>query len=113
MFGLPIEGEHEAYWGARAIYRGYPDYVMELLWDRQSAEGVQDQPEFGKWLDDTGLPWLRKRLKEAGLGSDSRDVLSFAEGNYRIQASPNGSYGYLYIGAVKVKETKPCLAKPH
>jgi len=105
MFGRPIEGKGR-YWGARAIYHGYAHgYYIDLLPDRQTFEPASDadpdmkaRKQFFKWIEKKALPWLRKEVKRQALGQDSYQVLEFREGNRVLQACPNGSYGYLYIG---------------
>ena len=114
MFGYPSDVKSpELYWGARAIYeaphfegrrseRKIPAHI-DLLYDRQSFEG-HEHPEkdaFVQWVDKTALPALRKWADEKWVMGDSREVFSFEEGSYVLKASPNASYGYLYIGAWK------------
>jgi hypothetical protein len=111
MFGYPADLEKpELYWGARAIFEGgrwegygkkmkyVPPYV-DLVYDRQSFVG-QDHPEkerFMKWLNEEALPFLRKWA--VGVSPDSKDVLNIGSGDFVLKASPNASYGYMYIGA--------------
>ncbi len=114
MFGYPSDVESpELYWGARAIFeRGHfegryglrgkekwiPGYI-DLVHDRQSFVG-QDHPrkeEFMKWLNEVALLALRKWAEP--VGSNSRDVFTYGNGVFVLKASPNASYGYLYIGA--------------
>ena len=111
MFGYPSDVESpELFWGARAIFErgrleGYgkrqkwiPPYI-DLVHDRQSFVG-QDHPrseEFMGWLNKTALPALRKWAE--GVGLDSRAVFEFGNGLFALKASPNASYGYMYIGA--------------
>ena len=100
MFGRVIEGERVAYLGARAIYEGYKrDYFVDLLPDRQGGENVSDAFLF--WLNNRAMPWLRATVKSQALGTDSNEALSLTEYKYHLCASPQGSYGYLYVGAVE------------
>ncbi len=97
-FGRTIQGDQVAYWGARAIYQGYSrNYHVDLLPDRQTGDNVSDAFLF--WLNNRALPWLQAEVRKQGLGTDSTEVLSLTEYKYHIEATPNGSYGYLYIGA--------------
>ena len=106
MFGRPIKQTSVCYWGARAIYEGRAGkYFVDILYDRQSREGSITK-EFITWLDDKALPWLRKEVERIGLGVDEDQVLKFEDGKYYLEASPNRSYGYLYIGAIEKLEAK-------
>jgi hypothetical protein len=100
MFGRKIEGPQIAYWGARAIFD--KNQEIDLVWDRQSGEGIKGR--FQIWIEKRALPWLRHEVKKIGLGIESREVLVFVEGVYTLEATPNRSYGYLYIGAVQCEE---------
>jgi len=121
-FGLRApEGKNPKYWwGARAIFtqraehnpnkrkKFDPDYIVvttvELLYDRQSFAGPQDEgtKKFTNWIDNVGLPAARKWSEK--VSTDSRDVFNFADKEYHITATPNGSYGYMYIGAWSTEE---------
>jgi hypothetical protein len=84
-------------WGARAIYQSQR---IELVWDRQSWQPDQKPPqEFEDWINEIGLPWLRQECKDLYLRGDSSDVLTKNDGPYTIEASPQRSFGYLYIVA--------------
>lgn len=80
-------------------------FTFDLLYDRQDAyppsteDNVSAKKVFHDWVDNVGLPWLRTEVKRLRLAGSSTDVVAFSEGNYHIEASPQGSYGYLYIGA--------------
>lgn len=112
MWGLPI-GNHRRYWGARAILARSE---IDLLPDRQSV--VLDEPlskadrAFMDWVNKKGLPWLRKHVRSSGLCPDSYARLKFEDGRFVIEATPNGSYGYLYIGAAELNQAEvPCGAQ--
>ena len=96
-FGLPMENVN-TYWGARAIYKPSDKYLkIDILHDRQSCLGEKpDRDELVAWLNATGMPWLKTNCK---LYSDSRDCVEHRDGKFIIKATPNASYGYLYIGA--------------
>ena len=99
-FGRTIQGERVSYWGARVIYEGYKqNYYIDLLPDRQGGENVGDA--FLYWLNHRAMPWLRQRVKELGLNVDDDQVLVLDEFKYRLEASTNRSYGYLYCGAIE------------
>jgi len=111
MFGYPADVEKpELYWGARAIFQAgrfegswkkqkwIPPYI-DLVYDRQSFEGNEHplKDEFMKWLNEGALPHLRAWAR--GVRPDSKDVLNIGNDKFTLMASPNGSYGYMYIGA--------------
>lgn len=104
MFGRVIEGERVRSWGARAIYNGYPRYDVDLLVDRQSGENMEGKEagDFLRWLNKRALPWLRKKMKkELQWATDCTEVTSLTEGDFYLEATCNGSYGYLYVGAIE------------
>jgi hypothetical protein len=95
-----------AHWGARAIFTN-SDYI-DLLPDRQSLTRPEnrgglytdDRDPLINWVNKTGLPWLRKEAaQQFDSSSGERRTISFDDGKYHIEADPQGSYGYLYIGA--------------
>jgi hypothetical protein len=96
VFGREITGDKVAWWGARAIME-FPNF--SLLHDRQSGDRINDR--FEDWINTRGLPWLRNEVQRVDLRQDSSDVLAWDDGVYRIEASANCSYGYLYIGAIQ------------
>jgi hypothetical protein len=118
-FGLrPPEEKHPKYWwGARAIFQNKfernwnrkkksdPDLIqvveIDLLYDRQSYFGPENK-EFTNWINKVGLPAIRKWAKN--VFPDSRDQFNFEDKDYHIIATPNGSYGYMYIGAWSIEE---------
>jgi len=81
---------------------------IDLLWDRQQGRGPDEGREaLGAWLNSTALPWLRKECAQQGLEGSSSAVVSWDDSGYRIAASPNASYGYLYIVAYKIPAAVP------
>jgi hypothetical protein len=122
-FGIaPPEGKHPKYWwGARAIFthgcevnhgmwgkKNAPKYIftteVALLPDRQTFSGPQDDGDkkFTHWINNVGLPAVRKWAEK--VQTDSRDVFNFKDKEYHITATPNGSYGYMHIGAWSLEE---------
>lgn len=111
MFGYPCDYEKpELYWGARAIFESgrregsgkkmkyVPPYV-DLVHDRQTFVG-EDHPRkevFLEWLNKVGLPAVRRWA--ADVSGDSQLKFAYMNQEFVIKASPNASYGYLYIGA--------------
>ena len=113
MFGLNIPDQLKAnraepirYWGARAIFQ---DRQIDLLPDRMTFRGKDHDEKlepaerkllpFIWWLDHSGLPWLREAARQ--LSPDSSEVIHRCDHSFLIAASPQRSYGYLYIGAVE------------
>lgn len=116
-WGRPVPkemtGKIAATWGARAIYTGQQ---IDLLYDRQSwtpspddpdakPEQAADRERLSSWINHKGLPFLRKEAKR--LYTDESRVVSLDDGAFHIEASPQASYGYLYIRAWELKLTKP------
>ena len=110
MFGFPSDiKDPKLYWGARAILvpahyergglkpRRIAAYI-DLLADRQSFvdQGHPEKKQFVDWINKKGLPACRKWAGD--IDQSSREVFTFEEGEYVLKASPNASYGYLYIG---------------
>jgi len=101
-------GDCSVFWGARAIWGGYTDYI-DLLPDRQQIQGpggIDDGPveesrmELSDWTNKTGLPALRKWAKNVSQSSSEEFVIR--DGLFGLRASPNGSYGYMYIRTWKL-----------
>ena len=90
----------EMAWGARAIFKPGSCLVIDLLPDRQSFRGplTGSQP-FVNWINETALPKLRVLVKKEKLGTDSTEVIRFEDETGVIEACPNESFGYLYVGA--------------
>lgn len=125
-WGLAVDMLSVAAWGARAIWDGHTTEApvllksgrrsrtrvervafIDLLWDRQASEGdEQDRRRLGEWIDTKGMPALRKLVVTEKLHTDERRQLVVADGNYRLIANPNGSYGYLYLCAMLVQNAK-------
>lgn len=134
-WGLPAPVGSAAHWGARAILNkwstkkyinakfkngkrtrdGYWDYdfhcALDLLPDRQSSRGeAEAKTELFAWLDKVALPEVN-RVLESGktklTDGTSREIYELNDGEFHLRATPNGSYGYIYLGAWKEGET-PC-----
>lgn len=99
-FGLKVTGAL-ANWGARAIYHpGEAARPFELLGDRQQFEGMKTLcDDLQNWINMRALPLLREKLRADMLESNSHEVIDIKEYKYVLTASPQGSCGYLYIGA--------------
>ena len=115
MFGYPFPEtvKRERYWGARAIYKVGD---IDLLGDRQTCSDKEDSPalkEFLLWLNGYALPWLRREVKKLNLATNDPKEIVLHQFKYELRASTNGSYGYLYIGAIEhtLVECEPHLNK--
>lgn len=102
---LDSKGQPAALWGARAIFQPHLKDPIDLLHDRQSyqPEGVES-PSLLDWLNREGIPLIRDQSRK--LLPSSSDVIRHETGNYGIIASPNASYGYLYISAWRYDSQK-------
>jgi len=94
-------------WGARAIWPGFTDEI-DLLPDRQGMEmpGRDDldselSAELREW--GSGSVWGDLRTWCMGISQRDYDVFLSEQGPFGLRATPNGSYGYLYIRAWKLK----------
>lgn len=104
-FGRQPPKSAEVAWGARAIFKPISKNPMiDILWDRQDAFGDEKELQsLVEWVKTTGLPNLEKIIDEKASfsTSTSREVFKFNDGGYVLEASPQGSAGYLYIGVWK------------
>jgi len=85
-------------WGARAIYRGR---AVDILPNRQGFAGPEGKPREAllSWINRTALPKIRAMVKAQSLDGSTREVISFDSRGYHIEACPQASHGYLYLGA--------------
>ena len=51
------------------------------------------------WINDTALPALKQHIKETNWRNDSREIYTLNDNLFTLKASPNGSYGYMYLTA--------------
>lgn len=99
-WGRPVPAHATTAMGARAILmRGYPPCI-DFVRDRMAWEGEpEDCRELSAWISNTAVPLLRKRIMDEGISLMSTDVIDIEDGRFFLEASPQGSGGYLYIGA--------------
>ncbi len=104
-FGRQPPKKAKVAWGARAIFKPISKNPMvDILWDRQDAfGGEQERQDLVEWVKATGLPKLEEMIEEKASYSITRshEVFKFEDAGYTIEASPQGSGGYLYIVAWK------------
>lgn len=102
----------ENHWIGRAIYY-QPKYPMnsyrakdlipaqiDVVPDRHSRTG--ELPDiFWTWLCKKGLPALQKYCTKNWTSPSSMEVIEIISdcGKFVLKATPNGSYGYMYLGA--------------
>lgn len=91
-WGLQIpETNVKQIYGARAIYDGK---TLDFVGDRQAYEKENDTSEsIFNWINKTFVPALLKKRYQ----TNSNETFTLSERNFTGIASPNGSYGYMYI----------------
>lgn len=99
-WGLRMDHECRAAWGARALYGGMGGKI-DILADRQSCKGdEEDRKLLVSWLNRCGgLRRMRELVKAESLGANERREVRIDGGYFHCVANPNGSHGYLYITA--------------
>lgn len=105
MFGLRVpqeiidaKGAPRSWWGARAIFKPMDLYPIDIPFDRQQCEPAPEKCSLLlTWLNEKGMPWLNAEASK--LNTDDDKTISFSDAKGTILASPQRSYGYLYIGA--------------
>jgi hypothetical protein len=119
-WGRPIPTDKlssiESTWGARAILQ---QRFIDIVWDRQgwnllTIDELRTERErkakltlLTKWVNKKGLPWLRKQVEKQWIDGSDTIVLTLDDGLFHIEASPQASYGYLYIRAWRYKDPPP------
>lgn len=115
MFGFSIPAEEiiargtpRMYWGARGIYTPSQRWVLDIPMDRAqfTPDPGNNFSMLGKWVRETGYPQLLEKLKSHYLPVDSGEVITIKQRDYTLMASPQRSYGYLYIGAWRYDPVK-------
>lgn len=97
-YGFVPEGA-ETHWTARALWDGGSTF-FDILHDRQHAEGgLTERKRLAKWLNEVGLKRLAKEFRDKGFCGSTNDYLTYADDDFAILGSPNGSYGYAYLSA--------------
>ena len=91
------QADYLAVWGARATFAEGELYFMP---DRQ--EHIGDTVlvcALTNWINDTALTALKKYIKETNWSNDSKEIFTRNDNLFTLKASPNGSYGYMYLTA--------------
>ena len=91
------QADYLAVWGARATFAEGELYFMP---DRQEHIGdTVPVCALTNWINDTALSALKKYIKETNWSNDSKEVYTLNDNLFTLKASPNGSYGYMYLTA--------------
>ena len=91
------QADYLAVWGARATFAESELYFMP---DRQEHIGdTVPVCALTNWINDTALPALKQHIKETNWSNDSREIYTLNDNLFTLKASPNGSYGYMYLTA--------------
>ncbi len=106
-WGISPDREVAIAWGARAIYPRPGD--IDLLHDRMEMVGGSDEErkEFGKWLNEYGIPQIRKMTTDEYLMTNEDRQLHHILNDWYITCSPKSSCGYLYIGVFPCDNGNP------
>ena len=94
-------------WKARALYaeprlkmgQWIPAH-LDILHDRQTIEGDVGNG-FVRWINQEAIPAVEKWATKNSIPENSYVVFELRAGDYYIRATPNGSYGYMYLEARK------------
>jgi hypothetical protein len=103
-FGLQPPANATVAWGARAIVDTRDGYAtLDLLSDRQQFRGDESQiPDLQAWLNQDALPevrWRVARFEPELTDGHSRSIIVIERSGWRLMASQQASYGYLYLAA--------------
>ena len=97
-------------WKVRAIYEAprvekgkWTPAHLDIVHDRQTIEGEVGNG-FVRWINQEALPAVEKWATDNRIPENSREVFELSTGDYYIRATPNGSYGYMYLEARKEGE---------
>lgn len=103
------------YWGARTIFHPRQPNVFEILADRITVECIDSFPVESRvspesklsralktWAEGTAFKKIKAAMKLAG--PDESEEYRLDDGRFHAVASPQASYGYLYLGLWETKE---------
>lgn len=97
-YGLrPFKANARAFIGVRAIFeRGQVEFVR----GRNSHQGTEeDISKLSTWIVKKAMPALYKHIKAFSWTTSTAELFTFTSDKFLFEASPNGSYGYMYISA--------------
>ena len=91
------QADYLAVWGARATFAEGKLYFMP---DRQEHIGdTVPVCALTNWINDTALPAWKQHIKETNWSNNSREIYTLNDNLFTLNASPNGSHGYMYLTA--------------
>lgn len=91
------QADYLAVWGARATFAEGELYFMP---DRQEHIGdTVPVCALTNWINDTALPAWKQHIKETNWSNNSREIYTLNDNLFTLNASPNGSHGYMYLTA--------------
>ncbi len=91
--GVEVAPDAVAAFGARLIFSEVMEGGRGLVSSRRAYVGEPGHSDdIGR-----GFEGLLERVRSLRLSENSRDVVSFNDGNVFASGTPNGSYGYLYV----------------
>lgn len=100
-YHLPADPEvHVAAWGARLILSEVMDGSGGVVWDRQDNWGPKGLVETLFPCVDRLVETVRGEIRAWRMTSGSHEGVSRRDGRVLAVASPQGSFGYLYVTAV-------------
>lgn len=108
LYCFQLDKNYSSVWGARAIYDSKTGEI-DFLSDRVTILNQENFEPLKAWLRKEGLKEIRKIIKKASLKESSSETLIHTTATtpqYVIKATPNGSYGYMYLIAHPVEGEK-------
>lgn len=107
MWGLkPFRENAVAFAGARLLFNG-----DETNWipSRVCTQGsVDDLERLNTWVAQKAFPALRNYKKRRRWSVRTTDRFKLRDGMFLFEASPNKSYGYMYISAYIMEDEEVC-----
>lgn len=104
------DGIHLGGWGARLIYGEVRDGMSGVVWDRQNGWGDLTSQEGDELLAfvERGMIRVREVIHRSSYsdwhGTSDHGLVVYRDGLHLFVASPQGSYGYLYVTAVRERQ---------
>lgn len=113
MVGMPISKRKDdrcsmakCKWKGRGIYEAprvvhgkATEAYIDIPHDRQSFEGEDEGNEFLNWLNKEAIPAVLKWANMNSVQGSSAAMYELHEGNRHMKATPNASFGYMYLEA--------------
>ena len=106
LYCFQLKKNYSSVWGARTIYN-FADGTIEFLADRVTVLNQENFEPLKAWLKQEGIDKMRKLIQKSSLAISSSEVLAYGNETYIIKATPNGSYGYMYLVAHPINGEEP------